>query len=68
MSNLSDSSMSMVSNCGQTMDEKLNSFVNYQMTVPSAPNKHINLYQSPLKGTVIMEQPVENFERTDSNS
>ena len=26
------------------------------MTVPSAPNKHANLYQSPLKGTVICLQ------------
>ena len=26
------------------------------MAIPSAPNKHNNLYQSPLKGTVIRLQ------------
>ena len=56
MSKSSASSMSKVTDCGQTIDESWNSLVNYQMTILRAPNKHNNLYQSPLKDTVISLQ------------
>ena len=53
MSKSSSSSMSKVTDCGETMDKSWNSLVNYQIPTPSAPNKHNNMYQSPLKGIVI---------------
>lgn len=48
--------MSKVTGGGQTMDERGNSSVNHQMAKPSAPDKHNDLYQSLLKGTVISLQ------------
>ena len=45
-----------MADCGQSIDKSWNSLVNYQMVISSAPNKHNNMYQSPLKGTVISLQ------------
>ena len=38
--------------------------VNYKIPIPSAPNKHNNLYQSPLKGTVISLQSLSLHNET----
>ena len=52
--------MSKVLDCRQTMDESQNPLVNYQMAIPYAPNKHNNIYESQLKGTVISLQSISH--------
>ena len=47
-----------MTDCGQTIDKSWNSLVKYQMAITCAPKKHSNLYQNPLKGTVISLQSI----------
>ena len=48
-----------ITDYGQTKNFKSrNSLVNYQIPIRSAPNRHTNLYQRSLEGTVIRFQSI----------
>ena len=40
-----------MTDCGQTMNKSSNSLIKNPISIPSATNKHNNLYQSRLKDT-----------------